>query len=69
MLEDGEQGGVEAVAVAVADVGDDRVAEGVVHDRVELSAEEIAPADAVGDLGGGVLPHLADDGGVGVGAP
>ena len=68
VLEDGEQGGVEAVAVAVADVGDDRVAEGVVHDRVELPAEEIAPADAVGDLGGGVLPHLADDGGVGVGA-
>ena len=49
----------EIVSVSTPQVGDERRAEGVVHHAVQLVAKQIAPPLGVGDLGGGVLPDLA----------
>ena len=46
-------------------VGQQRGAEGIVHQAVQTAAEQVAATLGVGDFGGAVLPHLAEKVGVG----
>ena len=46
---------------AAVQIGEDGVAQRIVHHAVQLSASEIAAALGIGDLVGGILPDLTDD--------
>ena len=50
--------------IAASEEAEDRVAEWIIHDAVELAAQQIAAALAVGAFIGGVLPDLAEHKGV-----
>ena len=42
------------------------ISEGVVHQPVAVAAQDVLSPDPIGDLGGTVLPHLADEQGPGL---
>ena len=67
VLPQGLHGLPEVVGIAALQIGQQRRAEGIVHDAVELAAQQVAAPLGVGDLVAGVLPHLADEHGVGLG--
>ena len=54
----------ERIGIDAGEIGDEGCAEGVVHNAVQLPAQKIAAALRIGNFCGGVLPDLADEGGV-----
>ena len=67
ILRDGHYRVPEGVAgVPAPDKVQDRRAEGVVHHAVQLPVHEVPPPAVIGHLVGGVLPHLAQQQGVGL---
>ena len=61
VLPQGLHGLPEAEGVLAQQEGEQGVSEGVVHQPVAVSPQDVPAAHAVGDLVGAVLPHLADD--------
>ena len=60
VLPQGLHGLPKVIGIPAGDIGQQRRAEGVVHQPVGLTAQQIPPPLGVGDLIGAVLPHLAD---------
>ena len=59
------QDGVQKrLTAAVAHKVQDRRGKGIIHHTVQLIPQQITPPLPIGKLGGGVLPHLADNDGV-----
>ena len=51
----------EIIRTASAEILHDCAPERIIHHRIKLIAQQIAPLDAVGFLGRGILPDLTDD--------
>ena len=66
MLPQNLQSRTEGGGVAAQQIIQGGCPEGVVHQAVQVAAQQVFPPDAVGDLVGAVLPHLAQHHGVGV---
>ena len=66
VLHDGLHRLGKAARVLPQQEAQDGVPEGVVHHGVQLAAQQVPAAHAVGGLVGGVLPHLPQDEGVGL---
>ena len=41
--------------------GQNRGAQGIIHQSVAVASQDVLPAHPIGHLGGPVLPHLAND--------
>ena len=64
VLPDGLHGLHKVLGGAVQEIGQQGVAEGVVHHPMELLPQQVLPAAGVGNLVAGVLPDLPQDHGV-----
>ena len=56
----------EMVTVASLEVSQQSGPEGIVHDPVDLLAQQVFPTLGISDLGAGVLPDLAQQQGIGI---